>query len=104
MIPLLIVLALSPTFYDDGTCQDETGAWGVWSVTPPCYTTAVYDEVFSVENLSTVPSHIDPTRPVADVYHLGDEPASQRPRVFMGVELPTFAEVLEQVANRVHVS
>ena len=94
------------TFYHDGTCVEADGDVGLWSFTPPCFTTDVYDEVFSAENLATVPSWFDPDVSVAEAVGLvGDTtPASDRPRAFMGEVLPTFREVIEQVALTIHIT
>ncbi len=60
LVSLIVLLTMTaahaaePVFNEDGTCTDEAGNPGVWSVTPPCYSADVYDEAFSIENLSVV--------------------------------------------------
>ena len=84
-------------------CNDpETGEPGLL-VVDVCYTVTIYDELYSVEALADVASLSIPGRSVADVYALGSEsparPASERPRVFMGVEEPSYAELVARAED-----
>lgn len=95
----------TPTFRDpeEGVCEVD-GEPGIVNIDGTCVTAAVYDETYSYENLATVP---DPYYLGTDLYgevSVADtagltventpEPASERPREFMGEELPSFREIL----------
>jgi len=79
--------------FDGGICWEADGTEGLSAPDGQCITPADYDEMFSVENLSTVPLHADPTVTVADAYGVTGQ-ASERPRIFMGVEYDSFAGVV----------
>lgn len=87
-----------------GGCVDEvTGEAGIPHPIDGCVTAAEYDAMFSAEALTTWESHAIEGATVADVAALNGVdltvPASQRPRMFAGVELPSFARIIEgQVA------
>lgn len=67
------------TFYDNGTCVEVDGTPGLSAGDGSCVTVADYDEMFSFENLSTVPSIIDPSISIAEEAGLDPEvPASLR--------------------------
>lgn len=74
-----VLLEEGVTFYDDGTCIEADGTPGLSSADGSCVTAADYDEMFSYENLSTIPSQNDSTKSVAEVYDINLEvPASLR--------------------------
>lgn len=85
---------LVPTAALADTCEVD-GEDGFTMADGVCMTPSLYDETFSAENLATVPWHSDNSMSVADLYDLGTEKASERPRSFMGEELPTFAASVE---------
>ena len=68
------------TFYEDGSCNEADGTRGLSQPDGDCLTIADYDALFSFENLSTVPSAIDPSVSIAAEAGLvnDDVPASQR--------------------------
>ena len=67
------------TFNGDGTCVEADGTLGLSTFDDLCITAADYDLIFGYENLSTIPSHVFPTRSVAEVYNIdSDVPASLR--------------------------
>jgi hypothetical protein len=81
------------------------GEHGIRGATGECWTASLYDQVFSAENLATVPHQADPTRSVADVYGLTTQAdlelaPSLRPRVFTypgGVTVyATFADTIRK--------
>ena len=49
------------TFFENNTCVEADGATGFAAGDGQCITTADYDEMYSVENLSTVPSSTSKT-------------------------------------------
>ncbi len=59
-----------------------------------CMTVDLYNETFSFENLSTVPSLAFPDLSVAEVYDIVNDgiEAADRPRTFQGVPQPTFRD------------
>ena len=61
-----------------------------------CITIERYNDLYSYEKLATVPSLVDPSRSVADVYGIVDDGVEpvDRPRSFGGEELPTIREVI----------
>ena len=73
----------------------EDGVEGIMHPVDGCVTTDDYDDLFSADHLATVPSLTDPGRSVADVYDVpAHTAASERPRWFMGVQLPSFARIV----------
>lgn len=84
---------------DENICVDDTGAEGIVILTGECVTPAVYDDWFSFENLSKVPTLIGAS--VAEVYVIEPAPvASVRPRVFQGAPEPTFVEYVAYLHGR----
>ena len=80
--------------FNGGTCIEADGTPGLSQMDGQCITAADYDILFSYENLSTVETFdpFDGDTTVAERYNI--EPgsqASERPRSFMGQELPSFA-------------
>ena len=70
------------TFLDNGSCI-EGGEIGIARFDGSCLTAAEYDELYSVENLSTIPSAYDPDVSIAEQAGLVEEydvPASEVPR------------------------
>ena len=86
--------------HDNGSCV-QGGEPGAISISGECVTAADYDAKFSHDVLAGVESHAFPGRSVADVYGMtaASPAASERPRSFMGVSLPTFAEYVVLVNN-----
>lgn len=86
--------------FDGARCWEADGTEGVSTAWGECVTPADYDQTFSVEALSSVPSLTDPGRSVSDVYQLtvaSTTAASERPREFQGDTLPSFVEVVRIV-------
>jgi hypothetical protein len=54
------------THYEDGSCQEADGTPGQSMPDGSCVTIADYDQMFSYENLSTVPSAINPDLSIAE--------------------------------------
>lgn len=83
VITILLLAAPAAATEDRSTgCLDEvTGEPGLQMVSGECVTPAEYDEIFGFENLSEVPSLMNPELSVAEVYGLTPDPtpASQRP-------------------------
>lgn len=91
MIAMLAFIAVAQA----SGCVDDDGEPGIFHPVDGCITADVYNEMFSAESLSGVPSLVDPGRSVADVYQVPAQPdAADRPRMFMGVELLTFREIV----------
>ena len=65
------------TFYEDGSCQEADGTPGQTQPDGQCLTIADYDEMFSYENLNTVPSIINPDLSIAE--EAGLDPADVTP-------------------------
>lgn len=86
-----------PTWIDpaDTVCVED-GQPGMIVVDGSCLTAAEYDVIFSYEALDLIPSGVIDGVSVADIYGLDPNGprASERPRSFMGEQLPTFTEVL----------
>lgn len=88
------------TFFENGSCTEADGTPGMARFDGTCTTAAEYDELFSVENLSTVPSALNPDISIAEEAGLVDDGvvASEKPRGVGLVEEPiTFAEDVERL-------
>jgi hypothetical protein len=74
-----IELEAGATFYDNGTCVEQNGAPGFGMPDGECITVADYDEMFSYENLSSIPSLTNPSLSIAEEAELEpDVSASER--------------------------
>jgi hypothetical protein len=65
-----IALEEGVTAHGDGTCTEADGSKGLTQGDGECITAADYDVMFGIENLSTIPSLIDPSLSVTDVWDL----------------------------------
>ncbi len=94
--------ALEPgaVFYDNGTCIEADGTEGLSAADGECVTAADYDEMFSYENLSTIPSLTQPDMSIAEEVGLEPEPAaSERP---LGSGLVEVEERFGEIVYRLH--
>lgn len=83
-------------------CIDDNGDEGILTPDGVCWTRTLYDETFSEENLAQVESQTSPGRSVADVIsELPLGAASDRPRIFAGIELPSFARIIQLAHGQV---
>lgn len=102
IIVLIVVLALAaPAFAATGCIDEVTGEPGLPSI-DGCITPAEYDEMFSYENLSTVPSLSPLYETVAEAYNITPESPVARDRLIgVGlVEVPfTFKDAVRQAAG-----
>lgn len=85
-VALLLVLNLAGT--PCGTPDDP----GFVMFDGTCMTVSRYNDMFSPESLAVVPSLVDPTRSVADVYAVPATPAATR-QIGQGVLVDTFTFV-----------
>jgi len=89
------------TFYDNGTCQEADGTFGLSEASGQCITPADYDIIFGYDNLSTVENLSTPGVSVAEAYGITqDSPkASDRARIFMGVDYGSFTETVIRLSR-----
>lgn len=94
-----IELEEGATFFENGTCQEADGTAGLASFDGSCVTPEDYDELYSYENLSQIPSAVNPSLSIAEVGGIVDDGVapSQRPRHFGGQELESFSEVVLRI-------
>lgn len=103
IVATILVLWVTSAAASETFCADDLGEPGLL-VVDQCWTAAQYDQAFAPQALAAIESLSLPGRSVAEVYGLGSEspprvPASERPRVFMGVSEPSFAELLARAAD-----
>jgi hypothetical protein len=86
LVAILLTAASPPieegaTIFDNGSCVEADGTAGLGMADGSCVTPADYDEMFSYENLSKVPSLGDPSRSIAETGDItvDSPPASVRP-------------------------
>ena len=99
IVGMLPTAALATEDISVGCLDEVTGEAGLRNATGECITPAEYDALFSFENLSTIPSIIDPTVSIAEEAGLVDDgvPASER-ILGAGVSDPfTFREVVNGI-------
>ncbi len=105
IMAIAIVIALTAATepgatFDEGTCWEADGTQGAAMPDGQCVTPADYDAMFSVENLSTIPSITNPDLAVAEEANLVDDgPASERVN---GAGLVDEPESFVQYVARLH--
>ncbi len=97
-----VVIEAGATFLDNGVCVEADGTTGLSMADGQCVTPADYDIMFGYDVLSQTPTFdpFDGDQTVAEAYDIQPDVASTRPRDFMGVSIPTFAEAVKLASGR----
>ena len=99
IVVAVMLVAVQPAVAADGTCEvdGEVGFSTAWG---ECMTPSLYDERFSVENLSTIQSLTNPSESIASEVGLVPDVPSDRPLGDGFVEeTETFKEILLRVLS-----
>ena len=88
---------VTPPIAETQTCTVD-GEPGIRHPDGSCWTETRYNQEFSDQALEQVPSLTDPGRSVGSyTTHASTAPPAERTRYFMGVELPSFARIIQHV-------
>ena len=91
---VFVALAAVPAVADDGVCEVD-GEAGLSTAWGECMTPSLYDEMYSFENLSTVPSLTSDQSVAAEVGLVpGDVPSERELGAGLVEETQTFVEIV----------
>ena len=96
MVTIIVMMMTVPAATAaDGTCEVD-GEVGLSTVWGECITPSIYDELFSYENLSTIPSLTSDQSIAAEVGMVDDTPSERQLGGGVLKETRTFHDVLDQ--------
>lgn len=102
LLTTALCTAALPAIASDSSCIGESGSVGVTTAWGECMTPELYNERFSLENLSQIPSALDPSKSIAEEAGLTDDgPAAERVLGTGLVEEFTFTDFVVRLADNI---